>query len=407
VSAFRAYIRPFVSLGVYGEEIEVTDEIITQSVSAINQKIDQSEYEVGFFTFGSFAISFRNEKGKFLDAVEPSSIFQVKRDQSIFILRWTPGVRPPICGFATCGIATLGGEVEIFRGIIEDKATSLNFKNKTITFTILDIFGALSRVPYDFATPLSSPTTRPIFEKAIQPLIDLGLITEIDESFYAEIFTTLVIDEAVQFENKNCKEVLDIMLRTMNSVLLVKDQKAFVKVKNTERDLTYEFIGSSSFDGLENIISIDGVDSGIRQLYNYWLWVEFGVEAKAIDSIATYGEILNEPQLVSGTGASIDYQDILDRFLDFFGVPKTLVNITVPIDCDSLNPSILDWTIVDVPPTYFTDTELSFYDLSSYDSAQYAEVENQFNISKDKRFRIMGRIVNIKNSTITFQLREV
>jgi hypothetical protein len=193
----------------------------------------------------------------------------------------------------------------------------------------------------------------------------------------------------------------------MNSVLLVKDQKAFVKVKNTERDLTYEFIGSSSFDGLENIISIDGVDSGIRQLYNYWLWVEFGVEAKAIDSIATYGEILNEPQLVSGTGASIDYQDILDRFLDFFGVPKTLVNITVPIDCDSLNPSILDWTIVDVPPTYFTDTELSFYDLSSYDSAQYAEVENQFNISNDKRFRIMGRIVNIKNSTITFQLREV
>lgn len=401
MSQFRFYIKPFQSKGIYDQEVDVTDDVIFNSIGNFSQKIDQSEFEVGFVTFGNVSLSLDNKRGRYNDAGDPNSVFRIKRDQSLVVLKWFPDIQRPICGSAVAGISKLSEPIEVFRGVISDDSTRIDVNKRTITFTALDVDSVLKNISYP-STGSSSKNVTEILQLCLQPLIDLNLVSSI---VTVETSLNILVNEDESYGDSTCKDVLDSLARTGNFIFYVKNETAFVVDRSWPRSSIFAFYSTSSLGNQENIIKVDNVNFGLRQVFN--VWESAGIIKQDTDSVELYGERKNEPDLPIFSGAPIDLENTLQNFVDYFGKPKLLLNLTVVISTYTIDLAISDWVTVDIPPAYFLDGGYSFYGNAKYGEGVYPVIENQFSVSKELSFIVTGRVVNIKQNTIQLTLREV
>ena len=121
----RVYIAPFLPDGSgYDAFRDVTSDVEFSSLGAITSTLDVSDYDIGIFTNSSMSINLQNSFGLYSDVSNDNSIFQFKRGDSLVKITWDLSDYPFFPGISKPG-EIAGGEIEVFRGLLNDDATVL------------------------------------------------------------------------------------------------------------------------------------------------------------------------------------------------------------------------------------------------------------------------------------------
>lgn len=144
VNKWRVYVQPFDEFGKYtGAWTEVTDYCLLDSLGSIDRSLDNTDYNIGIYRNSSFTLTLRNDDGKFSDVGLPNSMFKWTRSNSIVKITWTgeefADSNGLVCGFFPAGNAWLLSETEVFRGLLSDKALSMDLNDQELAFTVLGL----------------------------------------------------------------------------------------------------------------------------------------------------------------------------------------------------------------------------------------------------------------------------
>lgn len=407
MSRFRAYINPRNSAGDFTSFIEVTEDMVFSSLGSINQSIDNDRYQVGLFKFDSFNFKLRNEHGKYSDVTVVESIFRFKRAGSKFKLTWQPADFPPICGIAICGEATLSEEITLYEGAINDEAALLDIDDQHISFNVLSNDSIFTTVE----TPFSLLSNDDLYSEALLVVLNQSAITEYLTVSAANINVSLDLemDDISSFENTTVKEALDTLLFQSNSVMFINNNTIFIQSRDGGATSKKTFFGQASNNGIEDIIKLSNISTGLNSTFNYWTWRDTTLKSINQDSIDINGIRKKEISFdeITNTGKR---QQVLDAQRDEFFNKKQELLITVPVDVENLDINILDQIRVDYP-TVFKPAEigedLPLYGTAIYGEARYPFGEFSITISDLTAFKILAKKINTKNQLIIFKIKEM
>ena len=151
MSVVKVFINTFDLSGAYTGFQEVTDDADQSALRKVSQKLDNNTYDVGVFKNTNFELKLRNDHGKFSDPTVLQSIFVEKRIDSVVKVTWNANEESVICGVAICGQVTLGDDINIFYGLLNDITTSQNIRDQKIKFSCQGLESFFSRVETNYA----------------------------------------------------------------------------------------------------------------------------------------------------------------------------------------------------------------------------------------------------------------
>lgn len=404
MSYFRAFIIPFADDGQYGDEIEVTKDVSFDSIGKISQKIDNSEYDVGILTYNDFTLTLRNEHGFYSKAGEPSSIFNIKRNDSIFKVKWQVEPEGCVCGVFKAGRKKLSLTLDVYEGFIKDISVEENVYNQNVILKVLSLESILSQVDVPGTIDLGDTIEEALFKVLNQDI--LTDLFEIDTANWV-LGVNLELDDIVPLLTMTGKEALDELLLLSNSILFIKDRVLIITARIVSTEVKYELYGPSSIMGLENIQEISNINTGISRAFNFWTWAGSTFKVVNSSSIATFGvrkkEITSE--IVTDTTKR---QTIAAALASEFGDPRDTLTVKTPMNYDSRPLFFLDKIKVDFPTVYRVDSEhvLPVYGASFYGEAVYPKKESFLTIDYERNWKIMGVGIDVKNSLIEYEIRE-
>jgi len=404
MSYFRAFIIPFGDDGEYGDEIEVTTDVSFDSIGKISQKVDNSEYDVGILTYNDFTLKLRNEHGFYSKAGEPASIFNIKRNDSIFKVKWQVEPEGCICGMFKAGRKKLSLTLDVYEGFIKDIAVEENVNDQNVVLKVLSLESILSQV--DVPVTVATGDT---MEETLFKILNQTILTDLFEIDTANwtLGVDLELDDAAPLLTMTGKEALDELLLLSNSILFIKERVLIITARIVTTDLKFEFYGPSSIIGLENIQDISNINTGISRAFNFWTWNGSNFKVVNSSSIATFGVRKKEitSDIVTNT---VKRQTIAAALAAEFGDPRDTLKITTPMNYDTRPLFFLDKIKVDFPTIYkVADGEtLPIYGASFYGEAVYPKRESFLTIDYERNFKIMGVGVDVKNNLIEFEIRE-
>lgn len=407
MSRFRAYLQPFDDNGNLTDFVEVTEDVDLQSISDISVKIDNDEYDVGLFNFNSFSVKFRNEHGRYSEVGNSTSIFKFRRAGTPFKLTWQVSDDFTECGIAVAGKSKLTPEVDVLTGVLNDEATRLSISTQQITFRVLTSDSIFSAVE----TPFGSISVSDLYSDIIFTVLNQTEITDILTIDVANINVglDLAVDDVAKFENTTVKEALDRLLFQSNSVLYIKDQTVFVSSRDGGAESEKTFTGQGSNKGIEDIVRIEQVSSGLNSTFNFWTWRDTTLKSEDASSITSNGIKKKEISFDEITDSG-KRQQVLDAQKTEFANRKQELQLTTFLDYENLALKLLDQVRVDYPTVYYpaeAGGELPIYGVSRYGEANYPESEISITISDLTPFKIMGINIRTKDQTMTFKLKEM
>lgn len=407
MSLFRVFLKPFNDDGTYQDDyIEVTEDVKRESVGDIRQAIDDDEYEVGVLKFADFSFELRNENGRYSDVGTEQTIFRYSRAGSKVKVIWQEQNFEPYAGVAYCGGTIAGNEeIETFEGLLNDESADSDVMNQGAKFRVLSKESVFSNTETPFSDIANGDTVKELIVAALSQTLITDLLTvdalNINPGYNA------VIDDVSGYENSTVKELLDDLLRSSSSVLYVKNDTVYVSARVIGATLAYEFFGQASNRGLENIINLNGIRSGLNKTFNYWTWPETDLLRKDDTSVARYGVRKKEVQVdaITTTGTR---EDILEALLDQFKDPKQEFTLTTPINPDTLALNILDKVKVDYPTVLFPASghDIPIYDVSIYDEDFYPFEEWTFVVPYEDNYKIMSKNIKTKDQVLEFILKK-
>lgn len=407
---YRVYIKPFDSFGVYEDDfIEVTDDVLTNSLTTIKKSIDSTEYDTGVYKYNSFSFEIKNDDGHYSDIDKESSIFRFKRSDSIVKVTWTKESEySSICGFAICGESlALNEEVTIFEGLLSDEASQTDVINNTLKFKANSLDSIFSRTE----TPYSSLSIGFSVKGLITTVLNVSPISDIltlNASNYT-VENDIFLDSIADFENTTVKEALDDLLLIGNCVLYIEGRTVIVTPRTESSVDKYTFYGQGSDTSSENIQDLSKIKNGLNKTFNFVTWQDTTLVQKDTTSITNNG--LRKKEIdISYVTDTTKRNTILASITNEFKNPKQEFEITTFMDHDTLALSILDKVQVDYPQLYFPANSFSSiprYDLARYDVDFYPDEILTAVIDSASRFKIMQIKLDLKKFLITFKLREI
>lgn len=402
----RCYIKPFISAGTYASEwIDVSENTDLKKLSSLKQQLDNNEYDVGIFGFNSLSITLENETGRYSDIDVIQSIFKYKRSNSLFKITWRQHPYATQCGTAICGESSLNDEIELFSGLINDESASSNIADHKLKLKVLGKESILSQgiVPY------SSISVGDTFSEIMYTILNQAFITKILTVSASNISVSvdLEVDFIENLENATVKEALNDLLIGANAVLYVKDNTVYIETRTIHDDPAYTFYGQASIKGIENTQNISNIKSGVNNTFNFWSWTD--TNSASVDSVsaAKNGYRKKEFSFDSITD-SAKRQTILNELRDEFSSPKQEFTLTSTMDYKTIDLFILDKVSVDYPTVLFPadDNPLPIWGAVTWGDFKWPSGEWGLTIDPATEFKIMSRNLDIKNSLITFKLKE-
>lgn len=406
MSRFRTFLVPFTDAGEYGDEVEITGDTNFSSISKIKQQIDQDEFKVGVLTYNDLNLKLRNEHGLYSSPDVPESIFKIKRGGSLFRLYWEIQSEPPYCGIAKAGETRLSEIVLVYEGLINDDATKTNLRDQNTTLKVLGLESIISEIE----VPILELYIGQTFSEAIFKILNQSQLTDfliVDELNINVGFET-TMDVVSHFSSSTGKEALDELLLISNSIVYIKERVIYVEGRNPTADLKYTYYGPASQIGLENIISMSDIRTGLSKTFNFWTWDDEVFNVSNSSSIAVYGIKKNSVKAKSITNTT-KQQNILASLSNEFGDPKESFRLKVEINYDTMKLFFLDKINIDYPTVYISveGDGIPVYNISKYDQSVYPIPESVLTIDINRRFKILGVNIDIKNQTIEHNLKEV
>lgn len=395
------------TLDGYSPFLDITEDVLESSISSLKQALESDEFDIGKITFDNITLSLRNEDSLYSEAANATSIFPLKRDQSIIKIDWGINSYPPACGNTPCGLTFLSQERTVFKGLIEENSTVFDVETQNITFKVLGIDSIINKegVPFSSLSVLDDANT------TIFKILNQASITQfftVDQSNIT-VKNNFTPDDIAHLEGQTCLEALQDFFLVSNSIMFVKDDIVFVKAREESPDSQFIFYGASSNSGIENIASISEYGIGLNRTWNFWIWEESTLSVSFVDSIDLYGARKKEigSKLITN---STKILAVLNSYLLEFGFPKTELTLTVPMYTPIVDLGFLDKINIDYPsevlPT--VDSLASKYEQAKYDSGyKYNRVINSLFISISQEWKILNKVIKPKKQTIEYKVREV
>lgn len=394
--SYQVLITPLVSKGVYGttldvtQDIEIDDYVKDSGISSIKSEVDNGDFDFGVFVFDSINLTCLNNNGRFTDSNDYRSMFKYKRDKAKIKINFFDG---------TSNTAAL-----TFNGIIDDRATKLNFEKNEIKFKVLSMDSIINRVKITSGTVTDGQTTT----TAIKNILQLTDIIEVLEYVEANITPQLehTIDVGSYFDNKTVKEGLDELLIATNSVLVVDKSTAemTVRSRNFNNGNVVNLYGHGDLFGRENIINIKNYNTGLQRAFNT---VVVGDIARSnLGYIEAYGD--NKKTLAFEWITNPATQaNMATQILDYWKTPKTELEVQVETSLAN-EMNFFDLVSIDFPYRVkpANGGKLPIYGVSKYGTAIYPFIFGNLKISPNVAFKVIGKKENPKTFLTDVKLRQ-
>ena len=409
----RIYLKPFLEDGSdYDDWVEVTSDVL--QLGSISQTLDVSEYNVGVFTNSTFSLGLRNSHGKYSDVDLPTSIFKIKRADSLIKVTWDPAERDYVVPFASSE-DFLGAETVVFEGVLNDDSTLMHLRGQNISFDAMGYEALFERALIDdtwSGSPPASNLASTILKRilAIAAASTTVSVLTID-NLQVVPGNDITWDDLSVFINKTVKEALDLLLTGTNSVLYMDGTTPVVSARSAGAAVQFNFYGPASVEGRENIIDLNSVSSGLNRTFNVLTWITSenppATNLSSVDSSSslTYGT-RKKNVTVDGLTTEATQQSVIDAIRTEFGTPKQELILITPMTIDALAISLLDRVTIDFP-LIPTDPDPALYGSAQYGIDQYSQEVSSFVIDSASPFKVISRLLDPKNNQISLNLRRI
>ncbi len=356
---YQVFISPLVSLGQYGPNVDVSEDISETDLGNMVRKIEALDFDFGSFVYDKATVRIINRGGKYNNV---SDFFPLKRDlakvQIFYIDRF--------------GIAVLK-----FEGLLNESGSSSGQNNENVRFLIVSNQSILKQV--QVSTGLIQDNN--LFSEAIKKTLDQTLITNIlnFEPNLIQPSLDLAIDNASEFDSKPAQTVLNQLLLASNSVFFLDSQNKMNVKGRIKTDNKTTFFGASDPFGRENIMRIDSIKEGYQRVFNSI--VVNNVES--IDNVSVTNFGLRQKSLSFGFITSpTKAEQIGGAILSEFKEPKKELKVTVSTR-DARDLMFLDKIELDINNNLYNDVGIDFKD----------------------RFKVMSIVENTRELTTILELR--
>lgn len=409
MSQYRVYIKPFLDTGEYQENfIDVTRDVL--SLDKISQSLDNSTYDIGIFKTSGLKIRFRNDHGRFSEPGNAQTIFNFSRQDSLVRVTWSVQDYPITAGFFTLNPITIGTEETIFEGLLSDISGVSSVEDQFIDFRFAGFDSLLDRV----VVPYGNISNGDTFSQVIYKMLNQTEITKHLTVSQANIVCAVdeQIDDRTSLENKTVREVLDSqdLLLAASSVLYIENNTVYVAGRNETPTVQYSFYGQASLIGIENIISVRDYRDGVNKIFNYVSWPDTSNVQLLNESITKYGarKIDISTDLIADSSTA-KISNILTEIRDDFALAKRELQIETPLNYETLALNLKDKVNIDYPTVYVSADKNPIPRWGAATWGAFTWPIGQFSllIQPIDNFKIMAKQINVKNDTITFDLREV
>lgn len=393
--SYQVLITPLVSNGVYGDEIDITkdvnidDYVKDNGISSIKREVDNGDFDFGVFVFDSINITCVNYDGTFSDPFDYRSIFKFGRDKAKVCVNFFDG--------------TNNSSVISFKGLIDDRASKVDFSKSEIKMVVLSQDSIINRVKVAGGTL----TNGSMISTAIKTILDVPAITSVlnYDPLNINVMNDYVIDVASELENKTAKEALDLLLSASNSVLVIDDaDNIIVRSREFNSGNVFNFYGENDLLGRQNIIKIAEYNNGLQRAFNTVVIAD--MSASNLGLIEQYGDNKKTLDFPFITNPDTHLQIARD-ILDYWKYPKIEMQITAKTS-EVKHLRFFDLVSVDyyyrLAPV--SGTKLPIYGSSKYGTAVYPYIFGNNKIRPNIAFKIIGIEDDPKTFTTKIKLRQ-
>lgn len=267
---YRVYLTPKTNLETYGDEIEISDYVLS-NIGSINRSVDSSDYNIGIFTYSDVKLTCDNNKGLFNDQNDSRSLFPYTRDLAKVRVVYEND----------------DGDTITFRGLIADEATRVIPTSDDVEFKVLGRDSCLRKSQITDGTITDGMT----FSSAMNAILNSQEITRVLGFDAGNINPAYdgTIDLGSKFDGKNKKDAINELLVASNSIMVLDGSDNMIvksRAHDTDTDPLYLF-GPGDLSGRENITDLPEFNTGLHRVFNSIKVND--TETKDATSIATYG----------------------------------------------------------------------------------------------------------------------
>lgn len=311
---YRIYITPLIRAGVYGDTVDVTQDIdITDFVKrnglqSVNREIDNGDYDFGIFVFGDVTINAINFSRRFNDHRDACSIFPYSRDLAKVEVRL----------YDDDGAYTVR-----FRGLVDEESTRDNIANDTVRIKVLSLDSIFKKVEISGGSVATGDT----FNQAIRKILNVPEITNILGFDANDVNVRIdgVVDDGDYFSSISVDTAINDLLLASNSILIINENDEIIVKPRTESGVVYELFGRGDIYNREDILSISEGNDGRQRAFSSIVLND--IEVKSDAWIEEYGykqKSINLGFLTDSDNINLIAQGILDDF----EVPKREITIS-------------------------------------------------------------------------------
>lgn len=388
ISYHQVLITPLKNDNEYGIEVDVTDFLAAGGIGNVVQSIDAGNYDIGLYTYADLTLTLINYDGRFNNNTHAESMFYHTRDRAKVTVKF----------YDNAGAASI-----VFKGIINDEATTQNFTNETVQIRVLSRDSILRKT----IVVGGLITDGMLFSNAIKALLNRSSITSVityDASLIS-VALDYTVDVASVFSDKDTREVLDQLLSASGSVFRINSNDKMVVSPRTitDKDALALYGGGDPLQQ-DNILSIKSFNDGLQRTFN--TFTVNGRTASDADYIIRYGSNIKEFTFDSIT-STVTATAIATYLLGQFKAPKNELEVVVPVDV-AKNAEILDPVTISFPKKFIgykgTRVPIAGVAIAGADYTPYAS--GGIVINNNKVWKITAITQDTKNFQTILRLRE-
>ena len=393
IRQYQVLITPLVGKDEYGTEIDVSkdidlsDYIKEGGIGSIKQDVDNGDYDIGVFTYGSITVRALNFNGQFNDENDWRSIFPYSRDKAKLVVNF---------------LDLKGDTLLSFNGLINEDGTRQDFLKDEVKFKVLSQDSVIRK------TKVSGGTIRngDLFSTAIKSIINVPEITSVLDYVDAAINVglDLEIDDGSWFDDKTTKAALDALMVASNSVFVLEDCTMTVRTRQENSGRVFNFYGHGDLFGRENILNIKNLNTGVQRMFNSVVVNDRVVSDQTL--IETYS--LRQKTIDLAFITDNDKLELIGKnILTEFKYPKMELEIETTTEV-AKGLGLFDLVAIDFPYRVKpADGEtLPTYGVSRYGSAVYPFIQGNMKIRPTFAFKVIGFQEKPKDYKTIVKLRQ-
>lgn len=394
--SYQVLITPLIAKDTYGTEldvsldIEIDDFVKSSGIGTIKKEVDNGDFDFGVFIFDNINLTCLNFDGKFSGINDSRSMFNYSRDKAKITINFFNGLT--------------NVPDSSFRGLIDDRATKLNFGKNELKFKVLSNDSIINRTKIP-AGAISDGTLVSAAIKTLLQLTDIVAVLNYDEA-NINVLNDYIIDIGDFFNNKSVKKGLDSLLALANSVFVIEKDtdNMIVRSRNFNEGTVHNLYGHGDLFGRENIIDIKKYNDGLQRAFN----------TINIDNISRNNAGFIDQYGDNGKSFNFDYitndstkATIAANLLDYWKAPKTelevILKTSLAKDMDFFDLVSIDYPYRKRPSK---NNKFPLFGTAVFGTAVFPSIFGNLKIRPNVAFKVIGKKENPKKFLTTVKLRQ-